>query len=185
METITKHYTVLGNDLVPSLDLLFHKMSWVESNNPIIKSASSKTSEFNIIAYTYSDMNRLNVRQFALNELEAEYDLKLNQLRSITLRDTDVHKKVTFTLQGGILTYVHGQDTVGKISEIKNSSVKEPIAKIIINNQEYSTPFNLGNIYKGITGLSFDDITDEELKEEQMSNNLWSDFMELLNRGEK
>lgn len=179
-ETITKSFTILGKSVVPSVELFLHEAGWVTSENELIKSAATKVSEYRIFAHTYDSMNSLCLRSFSLNELEAEFDVRTKEIRTLTLRDTSVHKKVTFGEKGAILVYARGQDTVGKNSEVKSITTKEPISKITINDVAYSVPFDVKTVYEGITGMSVDLLTDDDLEEEQREANMWTELLEQM-----
>jgi len=174
---ITKSFTAVGNTVVPTLDILLYDLGWVDTDNELIKSAATKVSEYRIFAHTYDSLNSLCLRSFSLNELEAEFDIHTKELRAVTLRDTSVHKKITFNNKGAILVYARGQDVVGQNSEIKTITTKEPISKITINDKVYSVPFDVKEVYEGITGMSVDYLTDEDLEEEQQQANLWTELL--------
>jgi len=179
VDTVIKSFTILGDTAVPSLDYFLHESGWLD--NEIIKSAATKVSEYRIFAHTYDSMNSLCLRSFSLNELEAEFDVRSKELRSVTLRDTSVHKKITFNHKGAILTYARGQDTVGIHSETKSITTKEPISKITINDKSFSVPFDVEDVYEKITGLSVDLLTDDDLEEEQRNANMWTELLEQMN----
>jgi hypothetical protein len=183
METITKHFTIVGDKAVSSLPLFLHQAGWVTSDDPLIKSANTKTSEYRVFAHTYDSLNSLCLRSFSLNELEAEFDLNTKEIRSVTLRDTAVHKKITFNKKGAILTYARGQDVVGQNSEVNSLTTKEPISKITINSDIFAVPFDVKVVYEKITGLSVDLLTDDDLEEEQRNANLWTDLIGTIEGG--
>lgn len=178
METITKSFTMVGNKAFPSLQVFLHQSGW--SENELIKSAATQVSEYRIFAHTYDSLNSLCLRSFSLNELEAEFDVRSKELRSVTLRDTSVHKKIVFNNRGAILVYARGQDTVGKHSETKAITTKESISKITINDRVYSVPFDVKDVYEGITGLNVDYLTDDDLEEEAQNANMWSELLEQM-----
>lgn len=183
-DTIIKHFTILGKNAVPTLDLLLHEAGYIESHNELIKSAATKVSEYRIFAHTYDSLNSLCLRSFSLNELEAEFDIKTKEIRSVTLRDTSVHKKITFNNKGAILTYARGQDVVGRHSETTSITTKEPISKITINNESFAVPFDVADVYERITGLSVDFLTEDDLEEEQRNANLWTELLDQMQKGE-
>lgn len=178
METITKSFTLYQGNLVKSETLFLYDLGLLKSQDDILKSAATKVSEYRIFAHTYDSMNSLCLRSFSLNELEAEFDIRTKDIRSVTLRDTSVHKKITFNDKGAILTYARGQDTVGKHSEFKEITTKEPISKITINDQSFSVPYDTKEIYEKITGLSLEYLTDEDLEKDKEEANLWSSLLE-------
>lgn len=178
METITKNFTVVGSEVVKSLDLLLYDLGLIKDQDDLLKSAATKVSEYRIFAHTYDSLNSLCLRSFSLNELEAEFDIRTKDIRSVTLRDTSVHKKITFNTKGAILTYARGQDTVGKNSEVKDITTKEPISKITINDQSFSVPYDPKEIYEKITGMSVDYLTEEDLEQDKQEANMWTTLLE-------
>ena len=174
---ITKSFTAVGDTVVPTLDILLYDLGWADTDNELIKSAATKVSEYSVFVHTYDSLNSLCLRNFSLNELEAEFDIYTKELRAITLRDTSVHKKITFNRKGAMLVYARGQDVVGQNSEIKTVTTKEAISKITINDKVYSVPFDVKEVYEGITGMSVDDLTNEDLEEEKEQANLWTELL--------
>jgi len=179
MITITKSYTVSDGKLYPSLDLYLYKAGYL-NKEPIAKSSASKVSEFNIEAHTFDQLNSLKVRVFSLNELEVELDINTKEIRAIVLRDTSVHKKLTFNGNGATLTSVRGKDVVGENSEFSDITTKEPIEKLLINNEEYLPPFELNSIYKRLIGESVSDISDSDMVNEQFNINLWKELQDKI-----
>lgn len=175
MITITKHYTIRNGHILPSLDLLLSEAGYIEQTE-LIKSAATKVSEYKIFAHTYDNMNSLKLRGFSLNELEVELDIKTKDIRSIVLRDTSVHKKITFSDKGAILTAVRGKDVVGENSEFSDITTKEPISKININGEDFVIPFELPDVYQRLTGDNINMLTDDDLEDEQFNANLWTEL---------
>lgn len=179
MNTITKSYTIRNGHALPSLELYLSDGGYIEETE-LIKSAATKVSEYKIFAHTYDSMNSLRLRSFSLNELEVELDIKTKDIRSITLRDTSVHKKITFSDKGAILTAVKGKDVVGENSEFSDITTKEPISKININGEDFAIPFELTDVYQKLTGDNLSLLTDDDLEDEQFNANLWADLQKQI-----
>ena len=179
MITITKHYTIRDGRALPSLDLHLHDAGYIEET-ALMKSAASKVSEYKIFAHTYDNLNSLKLRGFSLNELEVELDVNTKDIRAIVLRDTSVHKKITFSDKGAILTAVKGKDVVGENSEFSDITTKEPIGKININGEDFPIPFELNVVYQKLTGEDIGLLTDDDIENEQINANLWEELQNQI-----
>lgn len=179
MDIIQKCFSFVGDKAIPKLDLFLSESGWLKQD-VLEKSAATKVSEFKVYVRTYSNF-KYKMRSFSLNEMEAEFSTEDYQLKSLVFKDTSVHKKITFTSRGAILTVVKGQDVVGKNSE-SIQSVKEPIISISVNGKDVQAPFELESIYEMFTGLSIKYLTEEEIEEEKVNANLWNQLAEELQR---
>lgn len=154
-----------------------------EATHGIEKSANTKTSEFYIHLTTLSAMDKYSTYILSLNELEASFNIHSDDIESITLRDTDVHKKLTFTQDGGKLYYAKGQDTVGKNSEFDSLLSTEVVHSLKVNDTEYTrdpnnNSFDLESLYLGLTGF---DLSKRQVGEGE--NLGWWTFMGLDTEG--
>ncbi|CAH9011731.1 putative coil containing protein [Vibrio phage 501E54-1] len=155
------------------------------------KSAATRVSEYNIDVTTLTNTTQYKNYRFSLNELEASFDYKTDELVSIELRDTSVHKKITFTSKKTTLTYAKGQDTVGQNSEWNTTTSKELVYSININGDVFNSPnpsnvdednilTNLDALYLSLTGF---DLSERELSgESDMDNkdiNWWTAFLNI------
>ncbi|CAM0041605.1 hypothetical protein VPHK406_0013 [Vibrio phage K406] len=153
-----------------------------EATHGIEKSANTKTSEFYIHLTTLSTMDKYSTYILSLNELEASFNISTDEIESITLRDTAVNKKLTFTREGGKLFYAKGQDTVGKNSEFDSLLSTEIVHSMNVNDEEYSKSdeggFDLEALYLGLTGY---DLSKRQVGEGE--NLGWWTFMGLETEG--
>lgn len=180
MDCFTKHFTFIGEEAFPSLDLFLADSGWVNNPSLIQKSSAAQVSEYNIYVRTFNSNYSYKLRNFSVNEMEADFSAQTGDLRSLTFRDTSVHKKITFTDQSAILTVVRGADTVGKNSESISNTTKEAIIGITVNKVELKAPFDLKEVYEKFTGLDLKYLTEEEIEEEKITANLWAELAEQL-----
>ena len=171
-ETFTKYHLVVGKEVHNTVEYILGQMS----NSKIDKSAATKTSEFKLLVKTFDSNSTYKTYSFALNELEADFTLGDNSTKSLVLRDTAVNKKITFKKDSADLTFARGQDTLGVNTETNKAVTREPVFWIKINGDTFNAPFNLTNVYETITGISIDDITQEEIEQELISVNVWEEF---------
>lgn len=180
MDCFTKHFTFVNREAIPTLDLFLAQTQWVDNPTLLEKSSASKVSEYNIYVRTFNSNYSYKLRNFSVNEMEADFSIESGELKSLTFRDTSVHKKITFTPQTAVLTVVRGQDTVGKNSESVNTTIKEAIIGIAVNGVELKAPFDIEQVYKEFTGLDVKYLTEEEIEEEKLNANLWKDLADQL-----
>ena len=178
-ETFTKYHLVVGNEVHNTVEYILGQMT----NSKIDKSAATKTSEFKILVKTFDTANSYKTYSFALNELEADFTVNDNSIRSLVLRDTSVNKKITFMKDSADLTFARGQDTLGVNTETNKAVTREPVFWIKINGTTFNAPFNLVEVYEDITGVSIDDITQAEIEQELISVNVWEEFKLQLQEG--
>lgn len=183
METITKSFTFHESKLVPSIDLFLLECGWSDDQSILSKSASSKSGEYRVYVRSYTDTHKYKLRNFALNEMEADFDVDTGEIRSLIFRDTSVHKKIAFTEKGAIITVVRGSDAVGSKTEAITTTLKEPIIGVSVNGNELKAPFDLGEVYTEFTGLDTKYLTEEEIEEEKVNANLWAELAEQLSQG--
>lgn len=183
METITKSFAFHEGKLVPSLDLFLLESGWSSDRSILSKSASSKSSEYKVYVRSYTSQYKYKLRNFALNEMEAEFDSDTGEIRSLVFRDTSVHKKITFNEKSAIITVVRGSDAVGNKTEAITTTLKEPIIGISVNGNELKAPFDLGEVYTEFTGLDSAYLTEEEIEEEKVNATLWAELAEQLQQG--
>lgn len=148
--------------------------------NLIEKSANTKVSEYVISLTTQDSFKTYKNYAFSLNELEATFSAEDDSLIELVLRDTSVHKKITLKSDKSILTYVKGQDTVGKNSEINDITSKEHIYSVTINEQSFEAPFDIEVIYEHLTGVNLDDARNalgDEVLESTQPINWWNAFI--------
>jgi hypothetical protein len=180
METFTKHFTFRGDKAFPTNDLFLAETGWVDNPTLLEKSSAQQVSEYKIYVRTFNSNYSYKLRNFSVNEMEADFNIDTAELKSVTFRDTSVHKKITFTPQTAVLTVVKGMDTVGQNSESIASTVKEPIIALSVNGKELRAPFDLNEVYTTFTGLDVKYLTEEEIEEEKLQANLWAELAEQL-----
>ena len=175
-------YYTRGKDVLRCFDALLEEAE-------LSKSASTRVSEYFIDITTIASTTRYNNYRFSLNELEASFDLQTDDIKQIELRDTSVHKKITFLENKTTLTYAKGQDAVGQNSEVNHLTSRETVYSINVNGQQFISPnsteegirlTDLEAIYFALTG--FDLSTREDLNEEDATNkeiNWWTAFLNL------
>lgn len=179
MDLITKHFKFLGNKAYPTLDLFLQESGWIK-NDDIIKSSASQVSEYKIYVRSYTNLSKYKLRNFSLNEMEADFDIDDGELKRIEFRDTSVHKKIVFTSQSAVITVVRGSDAVGAKTDTLQTTLKEPIIGISVNDKELNAPFDLNTVYKEFTGLDVKYLTEEEIEEEKVNANMWAELAEQL-----
>jgi hypothetical protein len=179
METFTKSFILSKGCLVPELDILLTKAGWLDETS-ITKSAAAQISDYKLYVRTFDSMNTYKLYTFSLNELEAEFDAKSGDITSLTLRNTSVHKKLSFNAKGTTLTNVKGQDTVGQHSEVNYLTTREPVFNLNINGTDFNAPFEMGDVYEYLTGLNVNFFTEDDIEEERSNQNLWNTLVEQL-----
>lgn len=179
MDLITKEFKFLGNKAYPKLDLFLQESGWLK-NDDIIKSSATQVSEYKIYVRSYTNLHKYKLRNFALNEMEADFDVDTGEIKRIEFRDTSVHKKIVFTPQSAIITVVRGSDAVGNKTEPVQTTLKEPIIGISVNGKELKAPFDVAEVYKDFTGLDIKYLTEEEIEEEKVNANMWAELAEQL-----
>ncbi len=145
-----------------------------EATHGIVKSANTKTSEFYIHLTTLSSMDKYSTYILSLNELEASFSLATDEISTLTLRDTSVHKKLTFNKEEGKLIYAKGQDVVGQHSEFDSLLSTEIVQSMSVNGKEYKAPIDLEDLYLGLTGY---DLSKRKVGEDESFN--WWTFIGL------
>lgn len=178
MDLITKEFSFVGDKAYPKLDLFLQEAGWLRDE--IIKSSASQVSEYKIYVRSYTNLSKYKLRNFSLNEMEADFDVDTGEIKRIEFRDTSVHKKITFTSQSAVLTVVRGSDAVGAKTESIQTTLKEPIIGISVNGKELKAPFDLAEVYKEFTGLDIKYLTEEEIEEEKVNANMWAELAEQL-----
>lgn len=179
-------YFVRNGEVMRCFDALL-----LDAESTVEKSAATRVSEYNIDVTTLTNTTQYKNYRFSLNELEAAFDYNTDEIVSIELRDTSVHKKLTFTPKKSTLTYAKGQDTVGQNSEWNTTTSKELVHSININGDTFNSPYpdmdeseksllDLEALYLSLTGfdLSQRDLTsDEDLANKDI--NWWTAFLNV------
>lgn len=174
-------YFVRGKDVLRCFDAILEDAE-------LEKSAATRVSEYNIDVTTLPSTTKYSTYRFSLNELEASFDLQTDELKQIELRDTSVHKKITFLENKTTLTYAKGQDVVGQNSEVNSLTSKEAVYSININGQSFISPLSttegtlltdLNALYLALTG--FDLSTRAELDEDSDNKQIdwWTSFLSI------
>lgn len=143
-----KSYRVRDGTVVSIIDAVM-----LDVEGTVEKSAANSSNHFDVFLTTFDSLNSYKTYTFALNELEAGFDISTDEIDSITLRDTSVHKKIEFAGDKGTLVHARGQDIVGLHSEVNSLTTREPIYSIIINGSKFEHPFDLPTLYLELTGV--------------------------------
>lgn len=176
MDTFVKHHLIVGDKVHNTFEYMMAELV----DESLQKSANTQVSQFKILVKTFDSFNSYKTYSFSLNELEAEFSVETNELRSIVLRDTSVNKKITFSKDKSELTYVHGQDTLGQHSEVNSSVTREPIFWIKINDNTFNAPFDITGVYEDIIDESIGDMTEEDFEQEKVKVEVWEEFRQVL-----
>lgn len=167
-------FTVKQGELLDEIGCAIYEEALSGLSEELQKSANTKTSEFYIHLTTISSIDKYNTYILSLNELEASFDAATNDIEAITLRDTSVNKKLSFTKTKGTLTYAKGQDTIGKNTEFNNLVSKEAVHSMSVNDVEYVAPVDLEALYLGLTGYDLSTRPVGEEESEAVSYNWWT-----------
>ncbi len=134
-----------------------------EEHMQINKSASTDVSAYSIYVETVADLENYKSYTLAMNELEAFFPLDSEEVSKFILRDTDVHKKLEFSLDAGSqFIYARGQDVVGENSEVINTTATENIARIVINEKEFNHPIDIQELYNHLVEEDISTVSEEE-----------------------
>lgn len=173
MDIATKIYSVRDGDLVSIWTALLRD---VESTESLINKSSDGVGNHYDLALTAIDsMNAYRTYRFAMNEMEAQFNLQTNELITITIKDTSIHKKIEFVSDKGTLVYARGQDVIGLNSELNDLTTKEYIHDIEINSSKFEAPFEIKEIYQALTGVDLD-AEETPTTEELEATNMWFQF---------
>lgn len=178
MEKITKSFVFSEKGVIDKIDLFLSEAGWI--NSDIIKSSASKVSEYRIYVTSYTNLHKYKLRNFALNEMEADFEVDSGQLKRMVFKDTSVHKTIVFDEKGAVITIVRGVDPVSSKTETITKTLKEPIIGISVNDKEMKAPFDLQEVYQAFTGLNLKYLTEEEIEEEKSKTNLWAELAKKL-----
>lgn len=164
----TKLYSVRDGKILSIYSALLHDL-----DSQVTKAAKNY---FELSLTTLDGMNSYRTYMFSMSDLEAHFDLKTNELLSITLRDTAVHKKIEFYGEKATLVFARGKDVVGLNSELNDLTTKEIIHDIILDGSKFEAPYNIKEIYLVLTGVDLD--KEEVSAEELEATNVWFNFLQ-------
>lgn len=151
--------------VIPSLLLKSNKTS---TKYFIKKSEEDNTVGYDLTVSSHNSPSTSKLRTLYMSEMEVEYNIKKQDLTSITFKDTSVNKEIKLFKDGsGVITVVDGMYTLGENSQ-KRKVNREQIVHLSINQgPEYQSPFDIDSIYKDVTGDTLPTATNLIVEEPQ------------------